>query len=183
LPASWPRSVQVGRRYATDEAEGLELWNRIVATGDLLSPSGVFESNWDQSQRRYGEPVLVKPRLGQGGFRVAVTDAYGRACAISGGRVLPALEAAHIKPYGEGGTHDVRNGLLMRRDIHSVFDAGYVTVDPSLRFVVSDRVRTEFNNGEEYRRLHGAQLRLPENPDLRPNLDALAWHNEHRFLG
>ena len=104
----------------------------------------------DIPQVRFGEPVLVKPRLGQGAFRIAVTDAYRRTCAVSGGKVLPALDAAHIKPYALGGQHELSNGILLRRDIHSVFDAGYVTIDEQYRFVVSERVKTEFNNGEEY---------------------------------
>jgi hypothetical protein len=52
-------------------------------------------------------------------------------------------------PYSLGGTHSVSNGVLLRRDIHSVFDAGYVTIDQSHRFVVSAPVKTDFNNGEE----------------------------------
>ena len=131
---------------------------------------------------RFGEPALVRPRLGQGAFRVAVTDAYGRECALSGGRVLPALDAAHIRAYAEGGAHDVSNGILLRRDIHSVFDAGYATFDEDLRFVVSDRVRTEFNNGNEYRRLHGTRLRTPNDPRWQPDDSALAWHRESRFV-
>ena len=79
---------------------------------------------------RYGEPVLVTPRLGQGAFRVLVTDVYRRRCAVTGERTLPALDAAHIRPYGEGGEHAAPNGLLLRRDVHSLFDAGYVTVTP-----------------------------------------------------
>ena len=65
-----------------------------------------------------------------------VTDIYHRRCAVTQERTLPALEAAHIRPYGEGGEHEPRNGLLLRRDIHSLFDAGYVTVTPSLHFEV-----------------------------------------------
>jgi putative restriction endonuclease len=183
LPESWAANTQVGRTFSTDDVEGRQLWDRIVATGSLLPQAEVFERPSSDPERRYGDPVLVKPRLGQGAFRIAVTDAYGRQCAVSGGRVLPALEAAHIKPYGEGGTHDVSNGLLVRRDIHSVFDAGYVTVDSDLKFVVSDRVRTDFNNGHEYRRLHGSTLVVPSNPALRPSVEALAWHNENCFLG
>ena len=62
-------------------------------------------------------------------------------------RTLPALEAAHIRPYAEGGDHDARNGLLLRRDIHSLFDAGYVTVTPDHHFEVTGRIRTyaDFN--------------------------------------
>ena len=116
-------------------------------------------------------------------FGIAVTDAYQRACAVSGGKVLPALEAAHIRPYAEGGGHEVANGILLRRDIHSVFDAGYVTVDEDLKFVVSDRVKTDFNNGNEYRRLHGAPLFIPQPAAHQPDRAALRWHNEERFLG
>jgi putative restriction endonuclease len=136
-----------------------------------------------EEPRRYGEPALVTPRLGQGAFRISVTDAYNRACAVSGGRVLPALDAAHIRAYGSGGNHEVSNGLLLRRDIHSVFDAGYVTIDEQLRFVVSDRVRTDFNNGNEYRRLHGTVVTVPASPQLHPDRAALRWHNETVFLG
>jgi len=71
---------------------------------------------------RYGEPVLVRPRLGQGTFRVIVTDVYERRCTIMGERTLPVLEAAHIKPYGVGGPHSSENGLLLRSDLHTLFD-------------------------------------------------------------
>ena len=99
--------------------------------------------------------------------------------------VLPALEAAHIKPYGLGGEHEVCNGVLLRTDIHRVFDAGYATIDadgPKLRFVVSDRVKSDFNNGNEYRRLHGLELALPANPRFAPSREVIQWHNQNRFL-
>jgi putative restriction endonuclease len=102
---------------------------------------------------------------------------------VTGGKVLPALDAAHIKPYASGGIHEVSNGILLRRDIHSIFDAGYATIDEDLRFVVSDRVRSEFNNGEEYRRLHGQRLALPSTQLQQPDREALRWHNVSKFLG
>jgi len=132
-------------------------------------------------QARYGAPALVTPRLGQGAFRVAVTEAYARQCAITGGKVLPALDAAHIKPYSEGGFHTKSNGILLRKDIHSVFDAGYATVDDNFRFVVSKKVKEVFNNGEEYLRLHGSSIRLPSKKSDWPNADFLRWHNSIDF--
>ena len=62
---------------------------------------------------RYGEPVLIWPRLGQGAFRVSVTQVYDRRCAVTRERTLPILEAAHIRPFAEGGPHEVTNGLLL----------------------------------------------------------------------
>lgn len=178
-PESWARSIVVGKTYSTEEQEGLRLWERVIQAGQTsVGPlRGVSEPD-----RRYGEPTLIIPRLGQGAFRVSVTDAYGRACAVSQGKVLPALDAAHIKPYSAGGPHEISNGILLRRDIHSIFDAGYVTIDEDFRFVVSDRVRSDFNNGEEYRRLHGERLRLPVAKIHQPDREALRWHNLNRFL-
>jgi putative restriction endonuclease len=57
-----------------------------------------------------------------------------------------------------------------------------VTFDDDLRMVVSDRVRTEFNNGNEYRRLHGSRLRVPDDPAKRPNPELLRWHQSERFV-
>jgi putative restriction endonuclease len=110
-----------------------------------------------------------------------VTDVYQRRCVITQERTLPALEAAHIRPYGDGGEHEASNGLLLRRDIHSLFDAGYVTVTPDLRFEVSHRIREEFENGRHYYALHGREIVPPAHADHRPDPGALAWHNEHCF--
>ncbi len=132
---------------------------------------------------RYGELVLVRPRLGQGAFRVIVTDAYRRKCVITGERTLPALEAAHVKPFADGGTHDPTNGLLFRRDIHALFDSGYVTVAPDMTFHVSRKIKEEFENGRHYYQLHGQPISAPISPASHPDAIALTWHNETRFRG
>lgn len=186
-PESWAREIVVGKTYDTDTAEGRQLWEKVMAAAEMTmvasSNAAVAEqqSAYYPQAPRFGEPQLIRPRLGQGAFRLAVTDAYSRECSITGGRVLPALDAAHIQSYASGGQHDVSNGLLLRRDIHCVFDAGYLTFDEELRVVVSERVRTEFNNGSEYRRLHGQKLRVPEDPKLRPDPKRLEWHRDNKF--
>lgn len=83
-----------------------------------------------------GKPQIILPKLGQGLFRLLVTDLYDRRCAISGERTLPVLDAAHIRPYALVQRHEVSNGLLLRSDLHRLFDEGYVTVDPTDRRVV-----------------------------------------------
>ncbi len=84
-------------------------------------------------------------------------------CAVTRERTLPALEAAHIKPFAEGGEHEASNGVLLRRDIHSLFDAGYVTITPKLNFEVSRRIKEEFENGRQYYELHsrGVTVHIP----------------------
>ena len=180
LPPSWSPSIQRGKMYSTDNVEGLELWNALQDRAQISAAPVALE--FAEVQARYGAPALIAPRLGQGAFRVAVTEAYGRQCAVTGGKVLPALDAAHIKPYSEGGFHTESNGILLRKDIHSVFDAGYATVDDNFRFVVSKKVKEVFNNGEEYLRLHGNNIRLPSKKSDWPNADFLRWHNINRFL-
>jgi putative restriction endonuclease len=93
------------------------------------------------------------------------------------------LDAAHIRPYADHGEHESSNGLLLRRDIHSLFDQGYVTVTPARHFEVSRRIRDEFENGRDYYAMHGTAIRVPNRSELQPDPDALRWHNEYRFLG
>ncbi len=124
----------------------------------------------------------VRPRLRQGAFRVVVTDAYERRCAITRERTLPVLEAAHIKPYSDGGVHDLPNGLLLRSDLHRLFDSGYMSVDPDeRRLLVSERIREEFENGRDYYALHGRELAVPVDPTALPSRDNLLFHFENCF--
>ena len=113
-----------------------------------------------------------------------VTDAYRRRCAVTNERSLPALEAAHIKAHAADGPNRTPNGLLLRADIHRLFDDGYVTVDPDLHFVVSQRLRDEFENGRAYYELSGTKLvNLPDRPADRPGAEFLEWHNSEVYLG
>ncbi len=178
VPPSWAPNIVSFKTYNTDTPEGLALWEAIAERIGRPQAPGVAES-----PTRFGKPQIIHPRLGQGAFRILVTDIYRRRCAITGEKTLPALEAAHIRPYSDGGDHEAQNGLLFRRDIHSLFDAGYVTVSPDLRFNVSRRIREEFENGRHYYELHGQTIMTPATRDQQPDRSALAWHNEYRFKG
>jgi putative restriction endonuclease len=133
---------------------------------------------------RYGAEYLTHARLGQGAFRVLVTEAYERRCAITGEQTLPVLEAAHIKPYAESGPHVISNGLLLRSDLHILFDDGYLTVTEDLTVDVSKRIEEEFHNGKEYYQHRGKSLLMvPGSSYERPSPEFLCWHNEKIFLG
>jgi putative restriction endonuclease len=177
VPPSWSPNIVSFKTYDAGDAEGLALWEAVIERLARSPTPILFDHD------RFGAPQLIKPRLGQGAFRVLVTDIYDRRCAVTRERTLPALEAAHIRPYSDGGVHEAQNGLLLRRDIHSLFDAGYVTVTPSLHFEVSRRIREEFENGRHYYDLHGSEIERPANPTRRPGSEFLAWHNEHCFKG
>jgi putative restriction endonuclease len=182
-PSDWARNIVQGKTYDLDTGEGARIWGlcRSVAQAGArtaLAGAAVAES----SGPRYGQPVLVRPRLGQGTFRIAVTDAYGRACAVTTEHSLPVLEAAHIRPYADDGPHEISNGLLLRTDIHRLFDMGYVTVTPDdHRFVVSRRLKEEYENGRTYYAMHGAPIHLPQLAADYPSREHLEWHARERF--
>ena len=88
------------------------------------------------------------------------------------------------KTTGKSPCHRVANGLLLRSDLHILFDWGYLTVTPDYRVEVSRRIREEFQNGREYYAHHGRELSfLPGALIDRPQADFLRWHNEHLFVG
>jgi putative restriction endonuclease len=175
-PTDWHPNIVQGKGYDFSTGVGREIWDAVQVRLRGGVAARVAEAP------RYGEPVEVLPRLGQGSFRVVVTDAYDRRCAITGERTLPALDAAHIKPYAAAGENRVSNGLLLRSDLHRLFDRGYVTVSPDLEVHVSRRIREEFENGRLYYAMDGSMLRTPTRREFQPDPMALEWHCEEVFL-
>lgn len=183
IPATWSKNIVTGKSYDITTADGSALWAevhaRIAGSVSVVPAEGVAED-----QARYGAPRMVLPRLGQGAFRIEVTDAYARRCAITGEKTLPALEAAHIRPYAENGPHAVSNGLLLRSDLHNLFDQGYLTVTLDHRVEVSRRIREEFDNGRHYYALHGKKFEvLPSTVAIHPAREHVEWHQLNRYKG
>ena len=171
------------KSYDLTKGEGRRIWeecqqrlevSRDVAVHELPQVAG-------PAGPRYGAPQLVTPRLGQGTFRVSVTDAYGRSCAVTGEHSLPVLEAAHIRAYADDGPHDVRNGILLRADLHRLFDKGYITVTPELQLEVSSRLKQDYSNGRSYYPLHGRSISQPTSEHERPAREFLVWHNDRVY--
>jgi putative restriction endonuclease len=185
-PADWSPQIVQGKGYDVTIGEGRRIYAECIERArEVTTATGGTELQTAAmpDAPRYGEGTIVRPRLGQGTFRIAVTEAYTRACAVTGEHSLPALEAAHIKPYAEGGAHEVSNGLLLRSDIHRLFDRGYVTVTGDLRFEVSRKLREDFENGRSYYPLRGNALHVPQGTRDRPDAAMIEWHNENVFLG
>lgn len=181
LPANgiFASNIMVGRTYDTAQIDGMALWNWVK---ESASAFGVRDRG-DIEEPRFGRPFLQHARLGQGAFRALVIDAYRRHCAITGEATLPALEAAHIRPYSDQGPHLINNGLLLRSDFHKLFDAGLVTIDPDYRIRISSKIRDQYFNGKAYYRVDGQQLaNLPDDELDYPNKEFLRWHNEEMFI-
>lgn len=187
-PGDWARTgIQQGKTYDIQAGEGRRVFQQCLEIAQArehywnVEPAAAGEAA--EEPERYGTPILVRPRLGQGLFSLAVRDAYEGACAITREHSVPVLEAAHIKPYSRGGEHRVSNGLLLRRDLHRLYDRGYVTITPDYRFRVGDSLRDEFKNGRSYYDLDGSRIYTPEQAKLRPSQQLLEWHRTDVFKG
>ena len=112
----------------------------------------------------FRDPWLAPFRLGQRSFQVVVLNAYHRRCAITGTKIRPVLQAAHIRPVSEAGERRLDNGLLLRSDVHTLFDRAYPGVDPAYRLRVSPRLREDFGNGDRFY----AQARATRRPSRTP---------------
>lgn len=178
-PADWSPNIVQGKTYDLTTGEGARVWQACRERAGLLRPDLVP----DGQPERFGSPTTVTPRLGQGSFRMAVTEAYDGACAVTGEHSLPVLDAAHIKPYGDGGEHRTSNGLLLRSDLHRLFDRGYITVTPANVLRVSRALRDDYSNGATYYPLEGTQVHRPRDHHDRPDASLLEWHGDEVFRG
>jgi len=182
-PEDWRPSIVQGKTYDTETDIGLKLYLQVQSRLQH-QPQKATEIVMEENEaKRYGSAQTVFPRIGQGTFKVMVTEAYHRRCAITGEKTLPVLEAAHIKPYAQNGPHMINNGLLLRKDVHALFDRGYMTINEELQIEVSKRIKEDYGNGREYYALHGKRLaEVPEQLNERPSSQFLLWHNENVYL-
>ena len=88
-----------------------------------------------------------------------------------------------MRPYADGGVHALPNGLLLRADIHRLYDAGYVTVTPDYRFRVSHDLADDFHNGREYERFADRAITVPPALLDQPDPELLDWHAAEVFRG
>ncbi|HDS1199517.1 TPA: HNH endonuclease [Shewanella algae] len=117
----------------------------------------------------------IADRQGQPAFRQKLLEAYEGCCCLSGTAVPEALEAAHIIPFSERRANDICNGLLLRADLHTLFDLGLINICPDTRTVeVAEMLRET-----DYGKLVGKRLHEPLSPDARPSADALRWRTRH----
>jgi len=177
-----PNIVQ-GKGYDLTTGTGLELWNALEDRLSDSSAAAIQRNVADGTVKRmFSDPTLAKRRLGQGAFRVLITDHYNRQCAATREHTLPVLEAAHIKPVVIGGEHAISNGLLLRSDVHTLFDRGYVSVSPDYKFLVSDRLSRNWQNGKVYYAIRNTNIHLPSDRTNWPSRELLEWHSQEVFL-
>lgn len=174
-PENWAPNIVSGKGYEAMGSPVEELMAELLKTtaqayGSLTVPGSVF-----------GDPRLTPLRLGQRSFKAMVLNSYNRRCAFTGDKIVPVLQAAHIQPVSEGGENRLDNGLLLRSDVHTLFDSGYLGLDDKYRLRVSPGLRREFGNGEEFYARAGRVVDVPGRRVDRPAKEFLQWHADTRF--
>ena len=163
----------LGTTLTTDLEELTPGQRGIVETHAPSIPDEEFDPSSIEDAR---ETTLrrIALRKGQPQFRQALLSAYSGRCAMTGYDVVNALEAAHIIPYKGEGTNHPGNGLLLRADIHTLFDLKLIAVDTSnWTIVIAPSLQ-----GTTYGYLAGLPVSIPNESGLQPSAAAL---DEHRI--
>ena len=139
---------------------------------------GPFDSDGMQDARNRISRMIAC-RRGQHQFRSDLLAAYDYRCAISGCEIQELLEVAYIRPHRGPHTNEVHNGILLRADIHTLFDLGLIAIDnENITVLVHDSIR---KNG--YGQFHHQKLILPVDSNNRPNRSSLRHHFQRSHLG
>lgn len=177
----WSDNIVAGKGYNLAAGPGLVLGEFLQLHGGRTPEDLQGEFTPSPEDTRLLREQMTAVREAQGTFRVRVLEAYAGRCAVTGEHALPVLDAAHITPYRGLYSNHVQNGLVLRADLHRLYDDGYVTVTPDYQFKVSQRLNDEFENGKAYYEMAGRRLLVPERQELRPSRVALEWHAETVF--
>lgn len=164
-PNSGNRNGMSIRRVDDPIAAGLAKATEELESAGAFSPRNVEDA-------RHKVLAEIVRRQGQPGFRKALLSAYDNACAITGCPLFSVLEAAHVHPYKGAHTNVTSNGLLLRTDIHTLFDLYLIAIDSATMTVLVSPELT----GTEYAELAGKPIRIPPRPVDRVSIEALDWH-------
>ena len=116
---------------------------------------------------------MIRERRGQQAFRRNLRSAYNNRCCMTPCAVADALEGAHIDPYRAPGSNNVHNGLLLRKDVHALFDKHLISVEPDTLII---RVSKCALGPGGYAEIHGRKLKRPSDPSCYPDPGALRRH-------
>lgn len=158
---------------AHEQGPGAELEALFARHEDAAAEAASFETPSALEERERVVASIVR-RRGQPEFRKALLGVYRGRCAFSGCDAEDALEAAHIMPYQGPHSNRPSNGLLLRADLHTLFDLGLLTVDTSSMVVL---VAARLAN-TSYKELAGKRITVPDDPSVRPNMVALDKHRQ-----
>lgn len=167
---SWENGVFTLRSTVLDDPLLVPTQRLHIASPEEL-PYG-FDPKFAEDARQKVLREVIR-RQGQRAFRSGLLTAYHGRCAITGCMVQPVLEAAHITPYLGPQTNHVANGLLLRSDIHTLWDSGLLFLSPNFQVTLKPMLLSS-----DYASLQGKTIALPSRHDIRPSELAVKAHRE-----
>lgn len=145
---------------------------RIKYYNDVVDPfretSKVNQGFRMISGQRERKQVFAALRDGQSRFKVKILKIYSNQCCVTGEKIPELMEAAHIQPYVNDCSNHAQNGLLLRVDIHRLYDNNLIFIDRDYRIHVSGFVKNP-----NYRQYDGRRITLPNVTNGYPSVDAL----------
>ena len=179
-PGGQSAEIRSRNRPSTSSRERKRTKRKMERAGQdqwTLPPEAADEEPFDpdneKDARERTERTIIK-RRGQKDFRDSLISAYGGKCAITACSTLDVLEAAHIVPYRGAQTNKISNGLLLRADLHTLFDCKLLAIDPDTKeILLAPRI-----GDSEYKKWRRRHIRPPQTPQDQPNKNALRTHLE-----
>jgi hypothetical protein len=169
---------EIFKNPAATNSSGMSIRQIISPTARMLDEAereaeaqGAFDAHNVEDARHRVIASIVR-RHGQAEFRKLLMEAYGGACAVTGCSLKAILDAAHVHPYRGVQTNVVSNGLLLRTDVHTLFDLGLIAVESDTLLI---RVSPELA-GTEYADLDGKKLKSTASPHQQISAASLDWH-------
>ncbi|WP_185204718.1 HNH endonuclease [Chryseobacterium sp. C3] len=162
---------------------------KLINTSQYLHPNDYLNSTVNEREIDYFDmnnviddrkkiAIQIHARRGQKKFRNKLLNIYNSKCAFTDCEITDMLEAAHIFSFKGSETNKIQNGILMRTDIHTLFDLGLISVDPENYLIqVSDKILTD----TYYAQMHNKILSLPNILEGYPDKNALKYHFENVF--
>ncbi|WP_298991819.1 HNH endonuclease [uncultured Pseudokineococcus sp.] len=147
------------------------LWQHVEKLAGA-APLRLLEDAAKRAAPQGHRRTMVRTRLGQGAFRRSLIQRFGSLCALTGPAPLHALEAAHLYSYAETGEHRAGGGLLLRKDVHRLFDLGLLALQPDRRSV---SVHPDLHAFPVYRALEGTT------PFVDLSTAELTWLRRHWY--
>lgn len=177
-PADWADAIVSGKTYSWSSDFGVSV--RTALQGQPFLPETttrleVKEEVVDAFTSPWGKAYLTRSRVGQGILRMQSLENYQSRCCFSGESLTEALECAHIQPLALAGAHELSNTLVLRSDLHTLFDLGLLGIGEDLTIRVSSRIPIDSN----YRSFEGKSVAVGH---MSPSLEAIKWHTENVFL-
>lgn len=167
IPAAWMRAGWRKFDHNYDD-QYIDLHRAVPREATTLAD----ETADDGDSNENPQLVLVKARRGQTNFRNRLLQAYGTTCAITGSEVVALLEAAHIVPHAQEPNYSTSNGLLLRADVHTLFDLHQISINSDCQVVVSRRL-----HNTEYAQYEWQHLKaFPKAPADQPSAKGLKRH-------